>query len=46
MNYAKPEVQLIRSALDAIRAQDKHGMQPDTTPNGGKPTNGAYEADE
>jgi len=49
MTYAKPEVVLNGSALDAVQSQVKGQFQlPDSIPNTTDPrhTNGAYEADE
>jgi hypothetical protein len=49
MNYAKPKVAPIGSALHAIQSQVKgHFQIPDSTGSTTdlRPTNGAYEADE
>jgi|HubBroStandDraft_2_1064218.scaffolds.fasta_scaffold6084259_1 hypothetical protein len=43
MNYEKPEVVLLESAMAAIQAQGKAGPEPDDSQ---EPTNTAYEADE
>ncbi len=43
MNYEKPEVVRLDSAIAAIQAQGKTGSEPDDALN---PTATAYEADE